>query len=104
MSKKCPFFKKPCLEDGCMFWVHVLGQKPDSQDSVDLYDCTFRWLPTLQIETSKQARNTAAAVEDERNLIHRGLTNQLTRSDMAIQYDDIAEDGIPRLNGEVLDG
>lgn len=106
MNKKCPLLKKPCIEHECMFWVHMLGHDPRTDQAVDVHDCTWRWIPALQMETTRQAAHTAAAVEDERNLIHRGLTRQLTRKDFQPQYDDIVDyddNGQPllsRLNGE----
>jgi len=81
-----------------MFWVHLLGKDPQTGGDVDVFDCSFRWIPNLQVETSRRVIQVASAVDEERNLIHRGLTNQLTKADMAVW-----DDGTPRLNGEQLD-
>lgn len=64
---KCGFDKKKCIEDDCMFWVHIRGKHPQSHADLDMYDCTMKWLPVLLIENSQQTRQTAAATESFRN-------------------------------------
>ncbi|HDR9166892.1 hypothetical protein [Burkholderia vietnamiensis] len=70
MKKKepvCPLLGKPCVGDACMFWVHMIGQNPQTGHSVDQWDCSVRWLPMLLVENARQARGAQAAVESMRN-------------------------------------
>lgn len=66
-SPICPLIKGECLKEGCQFWTHIMGQHPQTQSEVDMHDCAVRWLPVLMIETSKETRQAAAAVESLRN-------------------------------------
>lgn len=65
-----------CVEDGairngelvkCRFWVHVLGQNPQTGQEINNGDCAIAWMPVLLIENSKVNRETGAAVESFRN-------------------------------------
>jgi hypothetical protein len=70
MRKKepiCPLLRKPCIGDGCMFWVHMLGKNPQTGHDVDEWDCSQRWVPMLLVENARQSRGTQAAVESMRN-------------------------------------
>jgi hypothetical protein len=100
MSKPntCPLLKRTCIERDCKFWVHLIGKNPNTGQDMDTFDCSWLWVPALLMRVAGEERHTAAAVEDMRNLLHRGLTGQLTNNDMALQYDDVAEQP-PRLNG-----
>jgi hypothetical protein len=102
-KKKCPMLRGACIEEGCMFWVHMVGKKPDTGVEVDLFDCSFRWIPSLMMKLSGQESHTASAVEDMRNLLHRGLTRQLTDEDFSVHYDGISDqNGVP-IDGMRLD-
>lgn len=63
----CPLLKKPCIEDGCRFWTHVLGTHPQTGNPVDHFDCAIPWIPILLVETAKEVRQGAAATESFRN-------------------------------------
>ena len=73
----CPMLGgKPCVEDGsimdgelvtCRFWVTVMGQNPQTGETVNNGDCAIAWMPILLIENSKVNRETGAAVESLRN-------------------------------------
>lgn len=68
----CPLLGgKPCLGDGCMFWVKLRGNHPQTGADIDEADCTYRWLPILLIEGTQQARQAAAAIESFRNEMAR---------------------------------
>ena len=90
MPKLCPFLPAPtrplmqriavwfggdaditllrtCLGHDCEQYINVRGTDPQTGDPVDNWGCAIRWMPTLQIETSQQARQTGAAVESFRN-------------------------------------
>lgn len=65
-----------CVEDGairngelvkCRFWVTVMGQNPQTGETVNNGDCAIAWMPVLLIENSKVNRETGAAVESMRN-------------------------------------
>lgn len=65
----CGFDKKPCLKERCVQWVHLRGDHPQSGEALDLADCALKWLPILLIENAKEVRQTAAAVESQRNVV-----------------------------------
>jgi hypothetical protein len=67
---------EPCVEDGavsngelvkCRFWITVMGQNPQTGETVNNGDCAIAWMPVLLIENSKVNRETGAAVESMRN-------------------------------------
>lgn len=73
----CPLMGgNPCVEDGaiingelvaCRFWVTIIGQHPQTGETVNNGDCAMAWTPILLIENSKINRETGAAVESFRN-------------------------------------
>jgi hypothetical protein len=75
----CPLLNKPCIEDKCRFWVHVLGNHPQTGEVLNKFDCSFAWFPVLLIENSKLQRETGAAVESMRNEINAGAGTILAR-------------------------
>lgn len=72
----CPLIKDECITFKCKFWVHLLGQHPQKQVTVDEYDCAVGWLPLLLIENAKEVRQGAAATESFRNEVLK-INNQL---------------------------
>jgi hypothetical protein len=63
----CPFWKAPCKEHGCRFWVQIIGKDPQSNREIHEWNCAIAFLPLLLIENSQQSRATGAAVESFRN-------------------------------------
>lgn len=63
----CPLLKGECVQEKCMFWVHIRGAHPQTGAEMDMPDCSIRWLPVLLIENSKETRQAGAAVESLRN-------------------------------------
>jgi len=63
----CPLLKSACIERRCKFWVHLLGNDPQTGQPVDKWDCSFRFFPMLLIENAQQTRQAGAAVESLRN-------------------------------------
>lgn len=72
----CPLMGCECIEDGsikdnelvrCRFWVNVIGQNPQTGETVNNWDCSFAWMPVLMVENSKVNRETGSAVESFRN-------------------------------------
>lgn len=63
----CPLLKGECVQAQCMFWTHIRGMHPQTGAEMDMPDCAIKWLPVLLIESSKETRQTAAAVESLRN-------------------------------------
>jgi len=68
-SKKadCPFWRGPCKEHECRFYINVQGKNPNTGQDVNQWDCAVAWIPLLLIENSQQQRQTGAAVESFRN-------------------------------------
>ena len=69
MSKSpvCPLLKKPCIEHGCKFWVHITGLHPQSGAKIDHFDCSVAWLPVLLVEATRTTSGVQASVESMRN-------------------------------------
>lgn len=77
MAKICPamsgmdldgnLIKVPCLEHECSKWINVVGNNPQTGESINHWDCADAWTPLLLIENSKVQRETGAAVESFRN-------------------------------------
>jgi hypothetical protein len=66
-AKTCPLLKKPCIEHACAFYTHITGTNPNTGKQVDEFGCAVSWLPFLILETAKETRQGAAAVESFRN-------------------------------------
>jgi hypothetical protein len=64
----CPLIREVCSEHQCAWYVHLVGQNPQTGDPVDTWGCTVSVLPMLLIETSKNARETAVKVDSFREL------------------------------------
>jgi len=73
----CPYtgHNKLCKElfMNCPKWIQIIGHDPNTGQEVNKYMCQDSWMPLLTIENSQQQRQTAAAVEDLRNVIHKGM-------------------------------
>jgi hypothetical protein len=67
MADYCPLIKGKCKEHACKFFIHLLGNSPQSDKAMDHWDCAVSWLPILLIEGSQQTRHAASAIESFRN-------------------------------------
>jgi len=63
----CPLLKKPCIEHQCKFYVHLLGNDPQTGKGIDKFDCAMAFIPILLIEGAQQTRQAGAAIESFRN-------------------------------------
>lgn len=66
-EKICPLLNGECIESACQWWIPIRGKHPQTGADIDMPDCAVKWLPVLLIETSKETRQAAAAVESLRN-------------------------------------
>lgn len=73
---RCPYtgFRKWCknLRGQCPKWVHLVGTHPQTGQPVDCFDCADQRASVLTIESAKETRQTAAAIESLRNEMVRG--------------------------------
>lgn len=67
----CPFLREPCIENRCKLYVQILGHNPNTGEQMNRWDCSFAWMPFLQIEGSQQTRQAGAAIESFRNQMVR---------------------------------
>lgn len=72
----CPLLKKVCIEHKCKFYVHLIGNDPQTSKGIDKFDCAMAFIPVLLIEGTQQTRQAGAAIETFRNEMVRG--NALT--------------------------
>jgi hypothetical protein len=63
----CPFWKGPCKEHACRFWVQLQGKHPQTGQPINEWNCAIAFLPVLLCENSQESRQTGAAVESFRN-------------------------------------
>ena len=66
-GKWCPLIKGKCVEHKCAFYMQIMGQNPNTGESVNEWGCAIQFLPMLIIENSQQQRQTGAATESFRN-------------------------------------
>ena len=67
MGTYCPLIKKDCIEHQCKFYVHLLGNDPQTGKGIDKFDCAMAFIPVLLIEGAQQTRQAGAAIESFRN-------------------------------------
>lgn len=77
MEKLCPLLQKACIEHQCKFFIHLLGNDPQTAKPLDKFDCAMAFIPILLIEGAQQSRQAGAAIESFRNEMVRG--NQETQ-------------------------
>jgi hypothetical protein len=77
MGTFCPLLKKDCIEHKCKFYVHLLGNDPQTGKGIDKFDCAVAFIPVLLIEGAQQTRQAGAAIESFRNEMVLG--NQQTQ-------------------------
>jgi hypothetical protein len=65
--KKCPLIGKKCMEHGCNFWTHLIGQNPQTGAQTDEWNCAISFLPMLLIENANQTRKVTASVDKVAN-------------------------------------
>jgi hypothetical protein len=63
----CPLIKDECIGKRCAWATKIIGKHPQKDQQIEKWDCAIRWIPLLQIETSKEVRQGAAATESFRN-------------------------------------
>jgi hypothetical protein len=71
-EKLCPFpgedgKRGKCIEHNCAFYVHLVGQHPQTGAHYDRLGCSISFIPLLLVENAHQTRQFAAAVETARN-------------------------------------
>ncbi len=71
-SKKCPKFKKKCLQHDCTHYIALRGADPQTGQPIDEWGCADIWGVVAQLEGNKEMRQTAAAIESFRNAMVRG--------------------------------
>lgn len=59
--------EQKCIEHRCAHYQQILGNDPQTDAPLGYWDCAFNWATILTIETSKEVRQGAAAVESARN-------------------------------------
>jgi hypothetical protein len=67
----CPLIKKDCVQLQCKWFIQVRGVNSNTGKEVDEWNCSIAFLPMLQIEVAKEARQGAAATESFRNEVVR---------------------------------
>ncbi len=63
----CPIIKKTCVEFDCMWWMQLQGVNPQTGAHEDYWGCAINLIPQILVESSKETRQAAAAIESFRN-------------------------------------
>ncbi len=71
MAKKCPLFKKPCLQHECEWYMNVSGHNPQSGDPVDQWGCSINYAVLVGLEANKDARAHRDTVQGLRSDIEK---------------------------------
>ena len=71
-SRKCPYFKKPCLKHDCTHYIALCGVDPQTGNPLDEYGCAIVWNVVVTLEGNKETRQAAAAIESMRNEMVKG--------------------------------
>ncbi|MFQ5799308.1 MAG: hypothetical protein ACE5H0_11565 [Bacteroidota bacterium] len=66
-GKICPLIRGRCLQHGCEFYTHLIGQDPQTGAEKDEWGCVAHWVPIMLTEVSLKVRGNQAAVEKFRN-------------------------------------
>lgn len=53
----------------CRWWQHLYGKDPQTEKTIDQWDCAIAWLPITGIEGAQMSRQTAASVDKVANEI-----------------------------------
>lgn len=63
----CPLYQSTCKQLGCAWFIQLRGSHPQTGADLDEWGCAIAWMPILMIETAKETRQGAAAIESFRN-------------------------------------
>ena len=74
----CPLWQAPCREHRCRWYKHIIGKHPQTDQSIDAYDCAIAWLPLLVIESSQRSHQAGASVDKVANEIRSFHDNMVT--------------------------
>lgn len=84
-DKKCPLTRKTCMEHECEFYIQLQGVNPNTGQPVDKWGCAHAWMPILLIESAKETRQAAAAIESFRNESVKDTDKQINAIAMLAQ-------------------
>ena len=65
----------------CMWNIKLVGENPQSGESIDEYGCAIAWQPVLAIEGNKETRGVAVSLQSFRN-------ETVARQDAALEVID----------------
>jgi len=54
----------------CRLWVHLYGKDPQTEKTIDQWDCSWAWVPTTTIEGAQASRFAAASSDKVANEVH----------------------------------
>jgi hypothetical protein len=72
---KCPLWQKAMhlVCHNCPLWIAIRGIERNTGKEVDEWRCSLAVLPHLLVENAHQTRGAAAATENLRNIIAKGM-------------------------------
>lgn len=51
----------------CRWWIHLFGKDPQTEKTIDQFDCAVAWIPTTSIEGAQMTRQLNASLDAHRN-------------------------------------
>ena len=96
-GKFCPLIKEDCIQNKCMWWVHLLGRNPQTEEPIDEWDCAVYWQPILLVENAQKMREAGAEINKFRNeLVKLSLSARAERAALTETPETKVIDDIPR--------
>ncbi len=91
----CPLIRKDCIEFKCKFWTKLVGQHPQiANQTIDQYDCSWKWMPILMIENTKESIGMSASIDSFRNeMVHGQEQVMLLAEDGKLNAQDAITEG-----------
>jgi hypothetical protein len=85
---KCPLWQKAMhlVCHTCPLWIAIRGIERNTGREVDEWRCSLAVLPHLLVENAHQTRGAAAATENLRNIIAKGMQSVEHRPER--EFDD----------------
>lgn len=72
----CPLWRKDVSKvcHTCEWYCLIKGKHPQTEEMIDQWGCSIRWMPMLQINTAQASHQGAKATESFRNEVVRMVT------------------------------
>ena len=63
----------------CQLWIPLVGKDPQSNESINEYNCAWAWMPIIGIENSQMTRHVVAQVSEGTKAFVDALPEQVQK-------------------------